>query len=105
MLGSIAILCFNFCFKIIFEVLHGEVSLYIWFAVTPSVYQVYLPGRVCSLEKCLAIIFYYRGVDLSNCSGDFSVLKSTVLHFNYYLGGRYRKLAVTTALLSLKDRN
>ena len=31
-------------------------------------------------------------------SGDFSVLKRTVLLFNYYLGERYRKLAGTTAL-------
>ena len=32
------------------------------------------------------------------CLGDFSVLKRTVLLFNYYLGGRYRKLASTTTL-------
>ena len=33
------------------------------------------------------------------CSGDFSVLKKTVLLFNYYPGGRYRKQAGTTTLV------
>ena len=58
---------------------------------------IFLPGRVFSLENCLSI-FYYCEVDLSDCSGDFSVLKRSVLLFNYYPGGRYRKLAVTTTL-------
>ena len=34
------------------------------------------------------------------CSGDFSILKRTVLLFNYYPGGRYRKLAGTTTYSS-----
>ena len=36
---------------------------------------IYLPGIACSLEKCLSKL-YYRGVELSDCSGDSSVLKS-----------------------------
>ena len=50
----------------------------IWFAVTPCVYLQ--SRRVCSLEKCLSL-FYYRGVDLSDCSGDFSVLKKKMSCF------------------------
>ena len=70
----------------------------IWFAVTPC---VYLLARQSLFFRELIALFYYRGVDLSDCLGDFSVLsvlKRTVLLFNYYLGGRYRKLAGTTTL-------
>ena len=51
-------------------------------------------GSTCQVEFILQ-----RTVFLL-CSGDFSVLKRTVLHFNsvmhfnyYYPGGRYRKMA------------
>ena len=49
---------------------------FIWFEVTPCVY-LYLPGRVCSLENCLAL-FYYRE-QMFGGSRDFLILKRTVL--------------------------
>ena len=47
-----------------FEALHGEVSMYIWFAVTPCVYLLVSSRlHVCSFENLSCFIFYYRGVD------------------------------------------
>ena len=45
-----------------FEALHGEVSMYIWLAVTPCV-CVYLSGRFRELS-CYYIL-YYRVVDFT----------------------------------------
>ena len=48
---------------------------------------IYLPGRVVLRElSCLILLPRSR---LLGCSGDFSVLKRTVLLINYYLGGWY----------------
>ena len=57
-----------------YEALHGE--LYIWFEVLNT-----MCISTCHVEFVLKLyIFYYRGVDFSDFSGEFSVLKTTVLH-------------------------
>ena len=58
----------------------------------------------CQVEFVLwrtVLFFYYREVDLSDCSGDFSALKRTVLLIDYYLS-KGRQLAVTTTLSQCK---
>ena len=55
----------------------------------------------CQVEFVLRELSFFILLPRSRfigCSGDFSVLKRTVLLFNYYPGGRYRKLAGTTTL-------
>ena len=63
--------------------------------VTPCVYLT------CQVEFVLRELSFFIPLPQSRfigCSGDFSVLKRTVLLFNHYLGGRCRKLAGTTTL-------
>ena len=46
-----------------FEALHGEVSMYILFAVTPCVYTCWVDYDL--LRTCLAFYSKFRGVDFS----------------------------------------
>ena len=66
-----------------FQPLHGEVSIYIWFMCL-STCQVEFVFR----EMSFFILLPRRR--LIGCSGDFSVLKRTVMLINYYPGGWYR---------------
>ena len=55
-------------------------SIFISFAVTPL---CVFARSVLFFRELSCFIYYYRGVEFRN-SGDFSVLKRTVLLFNYY---------------------
>ena len=63
-----------------------------------AVFTYLVGGNTMCVSTC-QVEFVLRELSFFiRCSGDFSVLKRTVLLFNYYSGGRYRKLAGTTSL-------
>ena len=73
-----------------FEALHGVV-IYLVCSNTMCV-------STCQVEFLRELSFFILLLRNIGCSGDFSVLKRTVLLINYYQGIGYRQLAGTTTL-------